>query len=55
MLSFCGWALALPAAVALAACWRPRATGRRERSTPRPAGAVSCPGTARERALIAAR
>ena len=55
MLGFCGWALALPAAVAVAACWRPRAAARRERCTARPAGAVSCPGTARERALIAAR
>jgi amino acid efflux transporter len=31
MLGFCGWALALPAAIALAACW-PLAIGRRERS-----------------------
>src|SRR5580692_10066876 len=31
MLGFCGWALALPAAIALAACW-PLAVGRRERS-----------------------
>ena len=31
MLGFCGWALALPAAIGLAVCW-PLAVGRRERS-----------------------
>jgi len=55
MLGFCGWALAIPAAVALAACWRPRAAASRERSTARPAPAVRCPATARERRLMAAR
>ena len=52
MLGFCGWALAIPAAVALAAAWRPRAAARRERSSPRP---VCCPATARERPLMASR
>ena len=55
MLGFCGWALAIPAAVALAAAWRPRAAARRERSAARPAPAVRCPGTAREHPLMAAR
>ena len=55
MLGFCGWVLAIPAAVALAACWRPRAAARRERSAARPAPAVRCPGTAREHPLMAAR
>jgi amino acid efflux transporter len=31
MLGFCGWALAMPAAVALAVAWRPRAGARRQR------------------------
>jgi amino acid efflux transporter len=55
MLGFCGWALAIPIAVALAACWRPRAAGRRERSTARPAPAMRCPATAREHPLMASR
>ena len=55
MLGFCGWVLAIPAAIALAACWRPRAAARRERSAARPAPAVRCPGTAREHPLMAAR
>jgi hypothetical protein len=55
MLGFCGWALAIPAVVALAAYWRPRAAVRRERSTARPAPAVRCPGTAREHPLMASR
>jgi amino acid efflux transporter len=55
MLGFCGWALAIPVVVALAACWRPRAAGRRERSTARPAPAMRCPATAREHPLMASR
>jgi hypothetical protein len=55
MLGFCGWALVIPAAVALAACWRPRAAARRERSTARPSPVVRCPGTAREHPLMASR
>jgi amino acid efflux transporter len=41
MLGFCGWALAIPAAVALAAGWRPWAA-RGQRSA-HPACAVRCP------------
>jgi amino acid efflux transporter len=46
MLGFCGWALAVPAAVALAVGWRHRAGARRSHGTnacpaPRPAGLVS--------------
>jgi amino acid efflux transporter len=55
MLGFCGWVLAIPAAVALAACWRPRAAARRECGAARPAPAVRCPGTARDHPLMAAR
>jgi amino acid efflux transporter len=55
MLGFCGWALAIPAAVALAAGWRPRAAARRVRSSARPACAVRCPATPRERPLMASR
>jgi amino acid efflux transporter len=55
MLGFCGWALVLPTAVTLAACWRPRPAADREWGTGRPAGAVPCPGTVRERALMASR
>jgi len=44
MLGFCGWALAVPAAVALAAAWRPRATARRERSSPPPGVRGALPG-----------
>jgi len=55
MLGFCGWALALPAAVALAAGLRPRAAARRQRAGARPAGAVPRPGGPRERQLMASR
>jgi amino acid efflux transporter len=34
VLGFCGWALALPAGVALAATWRPWSHSRRQRSLP---------------------
>jgi amino acid efflux transporter len=55
MLGFCGWALAIPATVALAAAWRPRAAARRERSSARPVCPPGCPATARERPLMASR
>jgi amino acid efflux transporter len=40
MLGFCGWALAIPAAVALAVGWRARAAARRHRRSARPACAA---------------
>jgi amino acid efflux transporter len=47
MLGFCGWALALPAAIALAASRRARAHPRRRTSTTVPAGVQDrSPGTA---------
>jgi len=55
MLGFCGWALAVPAAVALAVSWRPRAGTRRAPSNARPAGAVPGPGSPREHELMPAR
>jgi amino acid efflux transporter len=42
VLGFCGWALTIPAAVALAAGWRPRAYSRRRPSS-RPACGLRCP------------
>jgi amino acid efflux transporter len=71
MLGFCSWALAIPAAVALAAGRRPRAiTGRRPRAitdgrpraaarrgrgSARPACAARCPGAPHERRPMASR
>jgi amino acid efflux transporter len=55
MLGFCGWALAVPAAVALAVSWRARAGSRRQLRNARPAPAVRCPGSLRERQLVASR
>jgi len=55
MLGFCGWALAIPAVVALAAGWRPGAATRRERTSARPSCAMRCPGVPRERQLMASR
>ena len=55
MLGFCGWALAVPAAVALTVSWRARAGSRRQLSNARPAPAVRCPGSLRERQLVASR
>jgi amino acid efflux transporter len=52
MLGFCGWALAIPAAVALAAGWRARAGVRRYRTSARPARAVRCPGSHGKRELM---
>jgi hypothetical protein len=53
MLGFCGWALAVPAAVALAVGWRARSDSRRQLRDARPASAVPCPGSLRERELVA--
>ncbi|HSS91941.1 MAG TPA: amino acid permease [Streptosporangiaceae bacterium] len=55
MLGFCGWALAVPAAVALAVSWRARAGSRRQLRNARPGSAVRCPGSLRERELVASR
>jgi len=55
MLGFCGWALAVPAAVALAVSWRARAGSRRQPRNARPASVVPCPGSLRERELVASR
>jgi amino acid efflux transporter len=55
MLGFCGWALAVPAAVALAVSWRARTDSRRQLRNARPAPAVPCPGSLRERELVASR
>jgi amino acid efflux transporter len=55
MLGFCGWALAVPAAVALAVSWRARARSRRQLRNARPASAVRCPGSLRKRELVASR
>jgi amino acid efflux transporter len=52
---FCGWALAVPAAVALAVSWRPQAHPRRQRSSARPACAVRRPGSLGERELMPSR
>src|SRR6266516_5237344 len=49
MLGFCGWALAVPAAVALAVSWRAPADSRRHHRNARPAPATRCPGSLRER------
>jgi amino acid efflux transporter len=55
MLGFCGWALAVPAAVALAVSWRAQAHPRRHRTSARPASAVRCPGSLGERELVPSR
>jgi amino acid efflux transporter len=55
MLGFCGWALAVPATVALAVSWRARASSRRQLRNARPAGAVRCPGSLGERELMPSR
>src|SRR5215469_7964383 len=55
MLGFCGWALAVPAAVALAVGWRARAGSRRRRSSARPARAPRCPASPRRRELMPSR
>ncbi|HEX4657715.1 MAG TPA: amino acid permease [Streptosporangiaceae bacterium] len=56
MLGFCGWALAIPAAVALAVGWQARAdAGRRHRPSAHPGGAVRCPGSGEERELSPSR
>ena len=55
MLGFCSWALAVPAAVALAVSWRTRADARRHRRSAHPACAVRCPGSPGERELMPSR
>ena len=55
MLGFCGWALAVPAAVALAVSWRARADSRHHHRNARPASAVRCPGSLGERELVPSR
>ena len=55
MLGFSGWALAVPAAVALAVSWRPHAHPRRQRRSARPACAVRRPGSLGERELMPSR
>ncbi len=55
MLGFCSWALAVPAAVALAVSWRARADARHHRRSAHPACAVRCPGSPGERELMPSR
>ena len=55
MLGFCGWALAVPAAVALAVSWRAPADSRRHHRNARPAPATRCPGRLGERELMPSR
>jgi amino acid efflux transporter len=55
MLGFCGWALAIPAAVALAVGWRARADARRHRRSARAARVVRCPGNSGKRELMPSR
>jgi amino acid efflux transporter len=45
MLGFCGWALAVPAAVALATGWRDRAGARHHRDNAHAAPPPRCPAT----------
>jgi amino acid efflux transporter len=53
VLGFCGSALAIPAAVALAVGWQARADARRRhRPSSRSGGAARCPGSGGERELI---
>ena len=49
MLGFCGWALAMPAAVALAVAWRPRAGARRRVRMGRSGGLAGGGPTGRSR------
>jgi amino acid efflux transporter len=55
MLGFCGWALAVPAAVALAVGWRARAGSRRQRNSARPACAPRGPASPGWRELLPSR
>jgi amino acid efflux transporter len=52
VLGFCGWALAIPAAVALAVGWRARTSARRHRPIARSADALRCPGSRGRRELM---
>ena len=54
MLGFCGWALALPAAVALTVSWRDRGRAR-HRASACPASAPHYPGSPAERELLPSR
>jgi amino acid efflux transporter len=54
MLGFCGWALAIPAAVTLAVGRQARA-GARHRLSARPADALRCPGSGGQRELMPSR
>jgi amino acid efflux transporter len=51
MLGFCGWALAVSAALALAVSWRARAAARRHRGSARPPCAARGPGSPGAREL----
>jgi amino acid efflux transporter len=55
MLGFCGWALAVPAAVALAVGWRGRAGSRRHRRNARPGDTLRCPESLGARELMPSR
>ena len=55
MLGFCGWALVVPATVALAVSWQAQAGSRRRHRNARPASAVRCPGSLGERELMPSR
>jgi amino acid efflux transporter len=55
MLGFCGWALAVPAAVALAVGWRARAESGPDLRVARPVGALCCTGSLAESELVPSR
>jgi amino acid efflux transporter len=55
MLGFCSWALAVPAAVALAVSWRAQADARSHARSAHPACAAHCPGSPGERELMPSR
>ena len=55
MLGFCGWALAVPAAVALAVSRRARADSGRDLRGASPAGALRCRGSLGESELMPSR
>jgi amino acid efflux transporter len=55
MLGFCGWALAIPAAVALATTWLGRARARHHRTGTRPASMARCQAGPGPRELLPSR
>jgi amino acid efflux transporter len=55
VLGFCGWALAIPATVALVVAWQARPGARRNRPGARPAAAPRCPASRGERELVPSR